>query len=135
VRAIFTRVSALREIDVVADLSDAVPARLSERYFGAPGPTEQQLVRWGRTQFRELFYNIRNDPAITGPAMDSSAEMRAHVGGLIAARKAAQATGAPAGDDVLGRMLTLEADAKFEIDDTWIRTYIIGLIMGMLPLT
>lgn len=134
VQDIFTRVSTLGEIDVVRDLSDAVPARLSDRYLGAPGPTEQQLVRWGRTQFRELFYNIRNDPAITALAMESSAEMRQHVGGLIAARKAAHPAATVDGD-ILGRMVALESDAKFGIDDVWIRTYIIGLILGMLPLT
>jgi cytochrome P450 len=132
---IFTRLSPYGELDVVRDLSDPVPARLSDRYFGAPGPTQQQLIEWGRTQFRELFYNIRDDPAITGPAMASSAEMRKHVDRLIAARTAALAgTGAPP-EDVLGRMVKLKADGRFAIDDAWIRTYIMGLIIGMLPLT
>ena len=76
---IFARLSPYGELDVVRDLSDAVPARVTDRYLGAPGPTEQQLIQWGRTQFRELFYNVRNDPAITGPALASSAEMRQHV--------------------------------------------------------
>ena len=132
---IFARLSPYGELDVVRDLSDAVPARVTDRYLGAPGPTEQQLIQWGRTQFRELFYNVRNDPAITGPALASSAEMRRHVDRLIEARTAAPAgAGAPA-EDVLGRMVQLKADGRFAIDDTWIRTYIMGLIIGMLPLT
>jgi cytochrome P450 len=132
---IFTRLSPLGELDVVRDVTDVVPARLSDRYFGAPGPTEQQLIRWGRTQFRELFYNIRNDPAITAPAMESSGEMRKHVHGLIVARKNDRPAGGAAQDDVLGRMITVEADGRYGIDDEWTRTYIMGLIIGMLPLT
>ncbi|HEX3975583.1 MAG TPA: hypothetical protein VHW96_04925 [Solirubrobacteraceae bacterium] len=132
---IFARLSPYGELDVVRDLSDAVPARVTDRYLGAPGPTEPQLIEWGRTQFRELFYNVRNDPAITGPATASSAEMRAHVDRLIAARTAAPAgVGAPP-EDVLGRMVKLKGDERLAIDDTWIRTYIMGLIIGMLPLT
>ena len=88
VEEIFTSVAPLGEIDVVRELSDVVPARLSARYFGAPGPTEPQLIRWGRTQFRELFYNVRSDPTITAPAMVASREMQEHVEKLIAARKA-----------------------------------------------
>jgi cytochrome P450 len=132
---IFGRLSPYGELDVVRDLSDAVPARVTDRYLGAPGPTEPQLIEWGRTQFRELFYNLRNDPAITGPAMASSAEMRTHVDRLIAAREAAPGDAGAPPQDVLGRMVKLKADGRFAIDDTWIRTYIMGLIIGMLPLT
>ncbi|MBV8710577.1 MAG: cytochrome P450 [Solirubrobacterales bacterium] len=135
VQEIFTQVAPLGEIDVVRELSDVVPARLSARYFGAPGPTELQLISWGRAQFRELFYNLRNDPAITAPAMVSSREMQEHVEKLIAARKAERAGGAPQRDDVLGRLVAFEADGSVGIDDGWIKTYIMGLILGMLPLT
>jgi cytochrome P450 len=68
--------------------------------------------------------------------MVASAEMREHVAGLIVARKDAPTVGAPeSGESVLGRMLQLQAGGELDIDDTWIRTYIMGLIIGMLPLT
>jgi cytochrome P450 len=132
VAEILTHSSKAGRMDVVSELTDAVPARLAARYFGAPGPDERVLVRWTRAIFRELFYNLRNDPAISGPAHVASAEMRRHLDDLITARRNAPAEHH---DDVLGRMLRLQADPAFNIDDHWIRTYIFGLIVGMLPLT
>ena len=128
---IFADASTGGRMELVSGLTDAVPARLSARYFGAAGANERELVGWGRTLFRQLFYNIRDDPAITAPATAASAAMRRHVQGVIDARR-----GAGEGpDDVLGRMVRLQSDPNFQIDDTWIRTYIVGLILGMLPLT
>jgi cytochrome P450 len=131
VEEIFAGARPEGRLDVVGELCDLVPARLSARYFGAPGPDERTFVEWGRVLFRELFYNIRNDPVIAAPAATASAGLRRHVDDLIAARRAA----GDGPDDVLGRMLRLQADPDIGIDDAWIRTYVIGLIVGMLPLT
>ncbi len=129
---ILARSAQTGRMEIVSELTDAVPARLSARYFGVSGPDERTFVQWGRTIFRELFYDIRNDPAISGPAEVASAELRRHIDGLITARGSGAAEH---GDDVLGRMLQLQADPAFDIDDDWIRTYLVGLIVGMVPLT
>jgi len=130
VEEIFVAARPRGELDLVGDLTDLVPARLCDRYFGVPGPSEDVLVEWGRTLFHELFYNIRDDPAIGLPAQACSAVVKRYVEGVIDARRAA----APR-DDVLGRMLTLEAQGEVGIDELWIRTYLMGMIVGMLPLT
>ncbi len=133
VAEIFAEADAPGSLEVVGGLTDAVPARLSQRYFGVPGPDERTLIMWGRAIFRELFFNIRNDPVITAPASAASAAMRQWVGGLIAARR--DAGPATYGDDTLGRLLTMSAEPQLGLDDAWIRTYLIGLLIGMLPLT
>jgi cytochrome P450 len=133
VSEIFAEADPRGSLEVVGGLTYAVPARLSERYFGVPGPDERTLVMWGRAIFRELFFNIRNDPVITAPASAAAAALRQWVGGLIAARRAAGPSSY--GDDTLGRLLTMFAESQFDIDDAWIRTYLIGLLIGMLPLT
>jgi cytochrome P450 len=133
VSEVFADADAVGSLEVVGGLTDAVPARLSERYFGVPGPDERTLVMWGRAIFRELFFNIRNDPVITAPASAAAAALRQWVGGLIAARR--ETGPSTDGDDTLRRLLTMSAEPRFDIDDAWIRTYLIGLLIGMLPLT
>lgn len=118
-------------LDVVRDLTDTVPARLSARYFGTPGPDENTLVHWGRRIFREFFYNIRNDPVIAGPSAEAATGLVQHIGENIAARN-----GRPSGaDDVLDRMLQLKIDGHLGVDDAWVTSYLFGMVVGMLPLT
>lgn len=128
---IVTQVQPIGSLDVVKDFADPVPARLAAHYFGIPGPDEASMVRWGRALFRELFYNIRNDPVIRSEATQAAADMRRYTDTLIARRGAE----GDREDNVLGRMLTFKENGDLGVDDTWIRTYMMGLIIGMLPLT
>lgn len=130
---LLAQVRPVGRLDVVRDLADAVPAQLSARYFGVPGPDQATLVRWGRAMFRELFYDLRDDPAISGPAGVAARELAAHVDRMISTRRAQGSAGGP--DDVLGRLLELLRDGELGIDDDWVRTYLVGLVIGMLPLT
>jgi cytochrome P450 len=128
---IFAAAGPSGQLDVVQDLTDKVPARLSARYFGTPGPDETTLIQWGRRIFREFFYNIRNDPVIARPAAVAAAGLVQHVGENIAGRD-----GRPSGvGDVLDRMLQLKVDGHLGIDDAWVQTYLFGMVVGMLPLT
>jgi len=121
------------ELDVVADVCDRVPVRLSAKYFGVPGPDETTLLEWSRALFRELFYDVRNDPGIARPAARASVEMKQYVNQLLATRR--KEFGKTKRDDVLERLLHLQADGCIAITDEWICTYLMGLIVGMVPLT
>jgi cytochrome P450 len=132
---IFAQAGPAGRLDVVGGLTEQVPGRLTGQYFGAPAPDQATLIRWCRTCFRELFFNIRDDPAISGPAAAASAEMRHHVEGLIAGRQAELDAGTEGPDDILGRLLRMKSHPEMHVTDQWIRTYLIGLIVGMLPLT
>lgn len=122
-------------IDIVRDLAERVPTELAARYFGAPSPQGDRLMRWAQAIFREFFYNIRSDPAISDPAWENGELLRSHLQSVIAVRKAANRGEAAAPRDVLDRMLELQDKAQPGVDDEWIRIYISGLIVGMLPLT
>ena len=120
-------------IDVVSGLTDLVPTRLISDYFGTPGPDEATQIRWARSLFREIFINLKNDPAITEVATAAAAEMRPHLDGVIAARKAALLAGVAEPDDVLGRLLHMQCSPETNLSDTEIRSNLIGLIVGAIP--
>ena len=121
-------------IDVVSEVAEAIPVQLSARYFGLTDPDGVSLVPLGRKVFRNLFYNLRADPAIADPAAEAGGKIKAHLDTLIADRHAAGWSDDEP-DDILARMLRLQASGAEGIDDTWIHTNLIGLLIGMLPLT
>lgn len=122
-------------IEVVGELADAVPMQLAGRYLGAPSPPGGELITWARAVFREFFYNGRNDPAVSGPAYANAELLRAHLTTVIAGRKSGTSPAPTDGPDVLERMLEMQRNGQPDVDDDWIRAYISGLIIGMLPLT
>ena len=120
---------ATDRLDVV-ELAKRVPARLVARWFGTPGPDEDELIAWTLAMFEEIFVNLKNDPAISARAQKSAKAMRAHLDELIAARKC---NGARWPDDVLGRLLAMQAAEPAAFSDAEIRTNFVGLIVGFIP--
>ena len=113
----------------VADLAKRVPARLIGRWFGTPGPDEDTLIAWTLAMFEEIFVNLKDDTEIQRRAEEAAAGLRPHLDGLIAERKA---SGGPA-DDVLGRLIALQAASPAAFSDEEIRTNVIGLVVGFVP--
>jgi cytochrome P450 len=113
----------------VVDLTSRFAARLSTRWFGTPGPDEDTQIAWALAFFADIFLNLQNDPGLHAAAEDAAARMRAHLNEVIAGRKAAGA----AGDDVLGRLLAMQADPDTAFTDAEIRGNLIGLIVGFIP--
>jgi cytochrome P450 len=123
--------SAPHALEVVAGLTQLVPARLVAQYFGTPGPDEPELIAWATTLFWYLFMDPQNDPGLKPRALSASVALNASVDARIAERKAAPS----AGDDVLGRCLTLQASGTPGMTDLDIRNNLIGLIIGAIPTT
>jgi cytochrome P450 len=113
----------------VADLAKRVPARLIGRWFGTPGTDENTLIAWTLAMFEAIFVNLKDDPEIHRRAEEAAAGLRPHLDGLIAARKASDG---PA-DDVLGRLVALQAASPAAFTDEEIRTNVIGLVVGFVP--
>jgi len=113
----------------VADLAKRVPARLIGRWFGTPGPDEDTMIAWTLAMFEAIFVNLKDDPEIHGRAEEAGAGLRPYLDGLIAERKAA---GGPA-NDVLGRLVALQAASPAAFTDEEIRTNVIGLVVGFVP--
>jgi cytochrome P450 len=116
------------EIDV-PDLTKRVPARLIGHWFGTPGPTEDKLIEWTSAMFEDIFVNVTNDAKIHGAAMAAVGEWKPQVLGLIADRKASGTTG----DDVVGRLITMQANPATAFTDEQIAGNLIGLMTGFVP--
>jgi cytochrome P450 len=119
------------KIDVVKELSKAVPARWIADYFGCPPPSEQKLEDWGSVIFQYLFTDINNDPDVAKAASQAAAEVRQWLDETIAARKATRIEK----DDVLGRCLALQSVGLPAMDDLSIRNNLLGLLVGAIPTT
>jgi cytochrome P450 len=112
----------------VADVAKRAPARLAGRWLGTPGPDEDTLIRWTLAMFEDIFVNVKDDPAISGAADEAAAGLRPYLDELIAARK-----GDGRADDVLGRLLAMQATPETAFTDAEIRTNLIGIVVGFIP--
>ena len=113
----------------VADLAKRVPARLIDHWFGTPGPDDETMIAWTLAMFEAIFVNLKDDPEIHGRAEKAAAGLAPHLDELIAARKA---SGGPA-DDVLGRLIAMQASSPAAFTDEEIRKNVIGLVVGFIP--
>ncbi len=103
------------------------------RYFGITAPQSGDLRVWATRLFEFQFtYAGKQGDGVTDSLYRDAARMapllRAHVDGLIAARRAA-----PGPDDVLGRSLARQAAGEEGYTDAKIRSALIGFLVGGLP--
>jgi cytochrome P450 len=115
-------------IDVV-ELSKEVPARLFGRWFGLSALDVQSLVAWTLPMFDDIFFNVGNDPRIHASAARAAELLRPYIEGAIAERKRS----GKGEDDVLGRLLAMQADRASELSDAQIATNLIGMVIGFIP--
>jgi cytochrome P450 len=113
----------------VPDLAKRVPARLVGRWFGTPGPDEDKLIDWACAMFEDIFVNVTNDPKIHAAALAAVGEWKPYLAGVIADRKA---SGAHA-EDVLGRLIAMQANPDTVFTDEQIAANLIGLMTGFVP--
>ena len=140
IRAIVSRQAAAligaapvaRRIDVISGLSRVVPMRVLAEFFGTPGPNEQTMMRWMRLLFEEMFLNRANDPAVSRVAASYAIELRDYLTSLIVQRKG-ELNGNR--DDVLTRLLRMQAEPGESLDDDGVRRNISGLIVGAVDTT
>jgi cytochrome P450 len=123
------------QLDVVKQLSKAVPARWIADYFGCPPPSDPQLEAWGSVIFQYLFTDLSNDPKVAQAATKAASEVRNWLDATIAARKANRVAKDKDKDDVLGRCLALQSAGLPAMDDVSIRNNLLGLLVGAIPTT
>lgn len=122
---------ATGRIDIVSQLTRAVPTRFVQEFYGVPGPSADSLQRWARTIFHDIFINLGNDAAVRENADASAAEMIPYLDELIAAREKSP-TG---GDTVLERLLRMRDAAETSLTPEVIRHNLIGMIVGTIDTT
>jgi cytochrome P450 len=123
--------AAGRELDVVTQLSQAVPSRWIADYFGCTPPSDQQLEAWAAIIFQYLFTDQGNDPVVDQTALKAAGEVRSWMDATLATRKASRTVK----DDVLGRCLLLQNAGLPAMDDVSIRNNLLGLLVGAIPTT
>jgi cytochrome P450 len=122
-------------IDVVRDLARPAAIELVGDYFGVHGPDQATMARWMRTIFHEAFLNVDDDEGVRRAAVASGVELHAHVDDLVAERERQLAAGDPVPDDVLTRLVQLQADEATRLGDEGIRRGISGIIVGAVETT
>jgi cytochrome P450 len=122
-------------IDVVQGLARPAATRLVDDYFGVAGPDEATMMHWMRTIFYETFLNVGNDKAVRAEGVRSGLALHRHMDEVIATRKAQVATGAPAPDDLLTRLVRMQADPGTALSDEGVRRNVGGVIVGAVDTT
>jgi cytochrome P450 len=115
-------------IDVVDTLVRRVTFTLLGEYLGVPEPAEGDLRVWATRLFEFQFADQGNDPALRAEVDEIAPAMRAHIQREIERRR-----GDAGKDDVLSRMLALQAAGDAAYGDDFIRTSLTGFIVGGPP--
>lgn len=116
-------------LDLTDGFGRLVPALFVGDYFGVTGPDPATLMKWARAIFTDAFVNVLRLPFLSRGAMEASDGFRAWLDGRIAAAKAG---GDAAADDVLHRMIALQAAAEPELSDARIRDNLLWTVAGMI---
>jgi cytochrome P450 len=116
-------------LEVVGDLTRAVTFEILLDYFGTPAPAQGDLRVWATRLFEFQFADSGDDPALAKEVALYAPALRAHIQGLIEARR----SNGVERDDVLGRCLKMQAQGVDDFTDDKIRSALIGFIVGGLP--
>ena len=79
--------------------------------------------------FDDIFFNVTDDTQIHAAAERAAGQLRPYLEGLVAER----GRSGDRGEDVLGRLLALQADPATELSDAQIATNLIGMVVGFIP--
>lgn len=117
-------------IDVVKDLGDIVPSALVAEYVGTPSPEPRTFAVQSAAISGYLF--LPSTPEIEAEAIAMAKGMRDVLRAQIAARKAE-----PRGrvDDVLERLLTMQAQGMDGLSDDDVLEKLFGIVVALIPTT
>lgn len=114
-------------IDAIAQFSRLVALRFIQFYVGVPAPPDD-MMRWGRAIFRNVFTNFSGDPLMEARAAEADVEIGAHITNLITLRKAEIRSAREVPDDILCRLLKTAATGN--VPDETVRNLASGLAVG-----
>ena len=115
------------QIDAIAQFSRLVALRFIQFYVGVPAPPDD-MMRWGRAIFRNVFTNFSGDPLMEARAAEADVEIGAHITNLITLRKAEIRSAREVPDDILCRLLKTAATRN--VPDETVRNLASGLAVG-----
>jgi cytochrome P450 len=114
-------------IDAIAQFSRLVALKFIQFYVGVPAPPDD-VMRWGRAIFRNVFTNFGGDPSMEATAAEANVELGAHIEKLITTRKAEIRSSGEVPDDILCRLL--KNAAARNVPDETVRNLALGLAVG-----
>lgn len=117
-------------LDLVAEFTRIVPLRVLGDYFGVPGNNEEEMLRWNRLVFWDIFLNLKDEPELRKKAMKASDELNAYLLNLISERSAVVNAGGRLPNDLVSRLVTKKGPEKPWLDDDTIRRNIAGSLFG-----
>jgi cytochrome P450 len=117
-------------LDVV-DLAKQASARLFVHWFGTPHADVRSLIAWTMPMFDDIFFNVSNNEQIHTSAEQAAGRLGPYLEDAIAERKRDGACGG--GEDVIGRLLAMQADPATALSDAQIATNLIGMVVGFIP--
>lgn len=116
-------------LEIVGGLTRKVPALWVGDYFGTPGPTPEELIDWCVAIFNFLTIPPGTSPDQEQAGLEAGQQFQAYVAQVIDDRK-----DAPTRDDVVGRLLGLQASTDLPgLDDDLIKSNIVGMVSGAIP--
>jgi cytochrome P450 len=118
-------------LNLTANYARLVPTQLVAEYFGVPGPDLDTLMAWVRAMFSDIFLNFTQDAHVMAAGAEAGVKFRAYVDRLI---ESIQESEAPK-DDVIGRLITMQADPAASFTNSRIRDNLIGCVTGVLENT
>jgi cytochrome P450 len=123
-------------LNLTANYARLVPSEFVAEYFGVPGPDLETLMAWVRAMFSDIFLNFTQDPHVMAAGAAAGVKFRGYVDQLIESiqESEGQESEGPK-DDVIGRLITMQADPASSFTNSRIRDNLIGCVTGVLENT
>lgn len=123
------------EFDIISQFTRLLPLKLVGDYFGVPGPNPEDMLRWNRSLFWDVFLDLSSDPKVRANATQSAKEMNAYLAQIILEHKNALNSGGRLRDTLLSRLITLQQTDQPSFNDKEIAGNLAGVFLGALEPT
>jgi cytochrome P450 len=116
----------------VVGFARPIPYELIGSYFGVPGPSIPQLREWTHKIFRDVFFNLTQDPSVSAEGTRAGKELADYVDALVQIKKEELASEkTPSDDTVIGRLVAMQRSPDSSCSDLGIRVNLTGCISGV----
>ncbi len=118
------------EFNLIWEFTRKVPLLFTGDYFGVPGPNPEDMLRWCRTIFWDIFLDLKGKEEVRAAATQSAKEMKVYLNELLQGNKATMNNGGRLKDNLFNRLLALQNTDQPHFSDDEICGNIAGVYMG-----
>ena len=121
------------QVDLVAEVAHVVVPQFVNRYFGIAEPERGSLLEWFQLASYYVFgIDLFVGPRFYVPAARASEQIAAHMRAQVEKRQGELRSGASLPDDVLTRLVRMQAEGAEGIDADAVRRMLTGTLSGTL---